>query len=212
VILDNGAAEDVTFGAKHLLTIADMIQADEIVVPDTLFDAEETISQALAFSRFAVPEHPVSKKPIKYMAVLQGTKWEEFTKCLRAYAEMTPLGYISSVGIPRLMAREDPEARIRMFNYIAEMDYHLQPGLEFHCLGSTDDLDEVRFLAEVPWARGIDTSVPISMGLQGIDIQDSVRVPRSDDFFELVSETEEVNKNIQTYLEWAKYEYNRPND
>lgn len=211
VILDNGAAEDVTFGPKHLITIADMIQADEVVVPDTLFEAEETLSQALAFSRFAVPEYESTGKNVRYMAVLQGRNWNDFVKCLKAYCEMAPLGYITTVGIPRLMPMvcEDPVARPRILQLALEQYSHL--GMEFHCLGSSEDLREVQELSKWPNARGIDTSVPISMALEGLRIDEHERIPRMESFFdESQYDWDLLQHNIETYLAWANYEYERP--
>lgn len=214
VILDNGAAEEVTFGARHLLTIADMIQADEVVVPDTLFEAEDTIGQALAFGRQAIPEYDSTGKSVRYMAVLQGRSWTEFTKCLRAYAEMAPLSYITTIGVPRLMSMvcEDITARARLLQLALDEGYHSK--LEFHCLGSTRDLQEVIELSHWPNARGIDTSVPISMALQGLMIDESDYVPRMEGFFEesKIPDEELMHYNIQTYLRWADYVYERPSD
>lgn len=206
IILDNGAAEDVAFGPKHLLTIADMIQANEVVVPDTLFEAEETIAQAMAFSRFARPEHESTGKEIRYVGVLQGRDLQDFMKCLLAYLELPALSYISTIALPRLMNHENRYARIAMVEYIRDQKIHLSK--DIHCLGSTPNfLDEVKQLTMYP-VRGIDTSIPISLGLQGKDIRKVKHAVRLVDFFEVSRTNPMVDKNIDTYLRWADYDPN----
>lgn len=211
VILDNGAAEDVTFGPKHLLTLADLVEADEIVVPDTLFDAEETIAKAMAFSRYAIPELEQSGKPVKYMGVLQGTNLQEVMKCLVAFTEMPALSYITTIGIPRLLVRNeetDKYIRVSIAEYVESQNLHLS--YEFHALGSTPYLQEVKMLSMYKSIRGIDTSVPVSMGLNGLDIRETT-ARRHENYFDLSrGNIQMTERNIETYLAWADYHYERP--
>lgn len=203
IILDNGAAEDVTFGAKHLHTLADLIGAKEIVVPDTLFEFRETLGQALQFGQIADPK-------FRYMAVLQGRTMQEFQKCLEAYMVMPILQYITTIGVPRLMDTAIGEgARVGFMEWVQGQG--LDAVLEYHCLGGTSDLAEVEFLADIPAVRGIDTSAPVYMGLEGRSLTDEY-FSRPADFFDRYKlEHEEVlDQNIRTYLEWAQYEYNPP--
>lgn len=204
VILDNGAAENVTFGAKHLHTLADVIGAKEIVVPDTLFEFRETLGQALAFGQIADPNY-------RYMAVLQGRTMGEFQKCLEAYLTMPALSYITTIGIPRLMNTIEDHLRWIFVKWIKEQNFNNV--VEYHALGSTYDLREVYDLQSEGILRGIDTSAPIHMGLAGIDITQNPFTPkRPDDYFETyrINNEEILDKNIKTYLEWASYEYIPP--
>lgn len=205
IILDNGAAEDVTFGPKHLLTMADVIGANEVVAPDVLFDYNETIAKTMYFSRFADPK-------FRYMGVVQGTKFGEFLACMRAYAELVPLNYITTIGVPRLMATvcDDPDARVKFMRYVQREGF--DASLEFHMLGATDDLEEVKRLTEFGnLVRGIDTSAPIYMGLLGKDIEEEY-VARPEEF-DMMQQTKHMNvltNNIDKYLMWAEYEYHAP--
>lgn len=204
VILDNGAAEEVTFGAQHLHTLADVIGAKEIVVPDTLFEFRQTLGQALQFGQIADPKY-------RYMAVVQGRTYQEFQKCLEAYLTMPALSYITTIGIPRLMNTIDDSMRYSFVQWIKEESF--LDVVEYHALGSTNDLREVYDLWTEGIVRGIDTSAPIHMGLAGIDITQNPFPPkRPSDYFETyrIEHEDIVDKNIKTYLEWASYEYTPP--
>ena len=211
IILDNGAAEDIAFGPKHLLTLASHIKANELVVPDVLFDIESTLAQALSFSRFAQPNRD-DGKPLRYMLVLQGSNMSEFTKCLYSYLEMPGLAYATTIAIPRLIttATDNAFARIRMAEYIR--DHQLDTAMEYHFLGATSWLFEASALAELEMARGIDTSAPVYMGLKDLDIEKDDYISRPADYFDTAEDRPLVKQNIKTYLKWTKYEYKRPSD
>lgn len=202
IILDNGAAEEVTFGARHLMTIAETMKVNEVVVPDELFDTEDTIAKALAFSRYADPR-------FRYMMVAQGSTVSEAIKCIRAAAVLPALSYISTIGIPRLLAHTDPDARLRVAEFI--FNEGLEERFEYHALGATNDLSEVqRLVNRVSFLRGIDTSAPIYMGLMGLSVNDSY-ISRPEDFFSMTKGDQDMTAaNIKRYLKWAKYDYNRP--
>lgn len=202
--MDNGAAEDVVFGANHLMTLADEVGASEMVVPDTLFDYNDTIAKAQYFARHASPQ-------FRYMAVLQGRKYDEFLTCFRAFSEMPIMSYITTIGVPRLMvtATGDPLARVKFMTIV--QDNHLDASLEFHMLGGTSDLQEVKELKQFPSVRGIDTSAPIYMGILGHDIEEPYfSRPSSFDNLSRTDHMDTLTNNIDKYLMWADYKYEPP--
>ncbi len=196
IILDNGAAEGVEFGARHLHTVAEWLGAHEIVVPDDMGDCEGTISKALAFSRYADPQY-------RYMGVIHGQNMSELLKCLSAFVNMPSLNYITTIGVPRLAANTiDKDIRIRLLEFIH--NNYLHATLEFHALGASYWLEEVKELSEFPYLRGIDTSTPIHMGLAGHTLKAKVP-PRPENFFEIKQSNHVLERNIQTYLDWCRY-------
>jgi hypothetical protein len=197
VILDNGAAEGVEFSPKQLHVIADELGAHEIVVPDTLAEAEDTMAKALAFSRYAQDGY-------RYMAVLQGRDTQEILKCLRFYTESPQLQYITSIGIPRLLNNFHRQTRVMMAEFIQER--HMDFAVEFHALGASPWIKEVLLLSEFPCMRGIDTSLPVYMGLAGVSLKEDYMI-RPEGFFDIHDgDLAQVKENIRVYLEWANYD------
>lgn len=188
------------------MTIADMIDVNEVVVPDVLFEHNDTIAEAMRFSRYAKPETE-GGKALRYMAVLQGRTYAEFLNCFRHYYENPNLVYITTIGVPRLMAEVtgDRFARVRFLEWIESSG--LDRALEFHCLGATSFLREVVMLSQTI-ARGIDTSAPVAMGLLSKSIQADSYSARSEveDYFNISHTNTNVDDNIRKYLDWAGYE------
>lgn len=198
IILDNGAAEGIEFGNKHLYTVADGMKVHEIVVPDTLGDANDTIAKGLAFSRH-------TRDGYRYMMVAQGTNALECIQSIDMILRDTKFMYVTAIGIPRLINQEDRHARFKVSKYIAERGHHV--AMEFHYLGANKHLDEVGYLEEAGVARGIDTSAPIYMGQRGYVLANfDPYIPRPSGFFKSSRSNYVVEDNIETYLEWAKYD------
>ncbi len=200
IILDNGAAEGNEFGSKHLFTIAEHLGAHEIVVPDALGDTEETLARALAFSRYANPDY-------RYMGVLQGQTLDEVLKCMRAYLEMGPLNYITTIGIPRLLTYWNKRVRITLAEWIMKEKYYAT--LEFHALGASAWMKEAEILSDYSCIRGIDTSLPVYMGLEGLSIHTDEYIPRPPNFFSLSEATKQAEMNSDIYLQWSQHDNNR---
>ncbi len=197
IILDNGAAEDLEFGHKHLHTIAESVGAAEIVVPDALGHANDTIAKGLAFSRY-------TRTGYRYMMVAQGTTVNECVNTIDFIVNQC--GYVTAIGIPRLLNHEDRHARFKVAKFIEARGYDL--ALEFHYLGADKHLDEVGYLAETGVGRGIDTSAPIYMAMEGLVLEDfDAYVSRPKDFFKRSRDSSTIKRNIDTYLDWANYDY-----
>ncbi len=198
IILDNGAAEGLEFGHKHLYTVAEGIGAHEIVVPDTMGDANDTIAKGLAFGRY-------TRDGYRYMMVAQGKNSFECMQSIDMIVTDSKFAYVTAIGIPRLINAQDRHARFKVSRFIAQKGYHV--AMEYHYLGATRDLDEVGYLAEAGVGRGIDTSAPIYMGLKGFVLANyDPYIPRPSNYFRLSRSTSTVKDNIDTYLDWADYD------
>jgi len=201
VILDNGAAEGLEYGAKHLLTLASDLAISEIVIPDTIGDANETLAQAQYFARYA---HPA----FKYMFVLQGSTEEEVMFCLKALDNGNMFTYITTIGIPRHFYSIDEGFRVTLTELLIRENFNHK--FDIHFLGANAWSKEVKELSyttkEHEGFRGIDTSLPIYMGLEELDILIDSYIKRPSDFFTRSDDNPAViNDNIDTYLNWARY-------
>ena len=198
IILDNGAAEGLEFGHKHLYYVAEQMGVHEIVAPDVLGDANETIARGLAFTRY-------TRTGYRYMMVAQGQNAAECMNTVDFIMTDSKFAYVTTIGIPRLINKDDRHARFKVAKFIEAKGY--DAAMEFHFLGATRDLDEVGYLQETGIPRGIDTSAPIYMGLKGRDIrQNDLYIPRPNNFFDISTDTPTVEQNIETYLTWAGYD------
>ena len=140
IILDNGAAEGLEYGAKHLLTLADQVGATEVVIPDTIKDANDTLAKAQYFARYAKPEH-------QYMFVLQGSTTEEVRFCLAALDNGNMFSYVTTIGIPRHFSDISETFRYELLLYMIEE--HFQDKFYIHFLGASPWKREVVALADV---------------------------------------------------------------
>jgi hypothetical protein len=204
--LDNGAAEGLEYGPRHLHTLARAVEADEIVVPDTLGDYLATISKAKALVPFAEPD-------FKYMAVVQGSTLDEVIRCLYFFGSAPDMMYITCIGIPRHLISINERMRVNLAEFLIRESYHHR--FQIHFLGANRWVREVAALEAVVhdylapnWDsagfRSIDTSTPIYMGLQGKSIETDAWIPRPEHFFETnYDRYETVMQNINTYLTWA---------
>lgn len=195
IILDNGAAESFEFGHKHLHTMADSMGVREIVVPDTLYDPEDTLDKARAFSRHA-------SKDYQYMVVAQGRTAEDCIRSIQVIARTPRLEYVTTLGIPRLLNESDRFARQRVSEFLAATDFQYM--YQYHYLGAGQWFDEVGYLDAVGVGRGIDTSAPIYMGQNGYTLQKGNRYKkRPSTFFTSTIDKPQIKQNIDTYLDWA---------
>lgn len=199
VILDNGAAEGAEFGPRHLFTVAEMLGAHEIVVPDVLAEKEESLANALAWNRHARN----APGEFKYMAVAQGRNVMEVIQSIHFILETTALMYITCIGIPRLICDlASRTARVGICEYIQTRG--LDSVMMYHMLGGSRWKEEILELKHFTFIRGIDTSMPVVMGLEGRDLLTDEYTSRKEDFFDVTTDDPMVKKNIDTYLQWSR--------
>lgn len=205
-ILDNGEAESFNKEIKEqvrgeeLIEAAEMIGADEVVIPDTMRSTEMTLRQARAWRDLADTYHH-----FKFGAVAQGTTAADIWKCIREFQAMD---YVKVLYLPRILCAIDRRARAM----IAEEVHELWPGrFEIHCLGSYGQyLTEPIALSRGP-ARSIDTSAPVVLGiaLKNISDQNEQYKKRQENYFELRPGRQQrafVHSNAVKYCAWADAE------
>jgi hypothetical protein len=186
--------------------VAKELRVQEIVVPDTLGDANDTIAKGLSFSRY-------TRSGYRYMMVAQGKNVMECIQTLDMIATDSKFMYVTTVGIPRLINKEDRFARYKVATYIERIG--LNRALEVHFLGASKNVEEVGYLAEIGVGRGIDTSAPIYIGMKDyplsqFEVFKANFGSRPRNFFRSSVDTPMIGANIETYLGWANYDRDAP--
>lgn len=166
VILDNGAADGGLVSNQKLFEVAELLNADEIVVPDVLRSKAGTLAKVRKFLAHAPTSY-------NYMAVVQGTTTRLLHSCVAALAEVPS---VRALGIPRhLLERHGHAVRINLANWIAEKF----PGrFVLHFLGTNPLwIQEVKH-AEVdcPHVRSVDTSMPYNYTIAGYELTPNLRI------------------------------------
>lgn len=105
-ILDNSLIElGGAVSLEKVLEAAEMIAADEIILPDVFQDASATI-KSVKESLDYLKEKGITK--YKLMAVAQGSTVEDWSACFSVLCEMPE---IDVIGIPKVLAKTHPEGR-----------------------------------------------------------------------------------------------------
>ena len=168
-ILDNGAFEDELHSIKDVLKAAEIINANEIILPDVLFDKEKTlkaVDQALIY----LNKNKLLDKD-KLMAVPQGSTEDEWWECyekLEIIPEVNVIG-LSKLSCPKCFNNTVAKSRIHITSMVSPM-----PDKEYHLLGgSFEVLEEVK--SHPNWIRSIDTSAPFEFGKRRIYLDRAVK-------------------------------------
>lgn len=159
-ILDNGCYElNSSIGWYELFQLASKIEAQEVILPDVMFDMNATFTQTV---------HTIEQLHIKYgphipfnlMAVPQGVTLEEYSICATAFAQLPE---ITTLGIPKKFMQRAPEMQLKhpcamaleraLFARDLKTDY---PHLNVHLLGLSYGLIELQACKD--YVRTCDTN------------------------------------------------------
>jgi len=150
-ILDNGAAEGAQETTEILLKLAKDLKIDEIIAPDVLYNADQTI---LATNKF------LAKCPSRFriMAVPQGLKLTEWLKCYSAFDSNDAIDVIglSKFSVPKCFKEITLEDDIFTNRYEAMRRVYTKDK-PVHLLGLRNPL-ELKYIQN---ARSCDTCLPI---------------------------------------------------
>ena len=154
VMLDNSLIElEFALRAADLAKAAEVVQADEIILPDVPADLEETIR----LSHIAFAELPES---VTKVGVIQGYDEQEIRLCVTAYADLG----ITVMALPRsLVTRSTLRSRVKVLDLLVDhFGYDDMPAI--HLLGfSREFADDVEAAQRV---RGIDSAIPIRLAAE----------------------------------------------
>lgn len=205
IVMDNGACEGDRVTNEELLDAASVFGADEIVLPDVMNDAAETLNLVDDF----INEY-VHTKTRKLMAVAQGLNLKQFQICINDFVDLEA---ISVIGLPRHMlgTLEDPVARLAVANWV---NREFPGRFEIHFLGANVTFpQEIREVANiVPFVRSLDTSLPYTYTMLGVNFTDkeiphpaNIKRPSTyftEDWSKQINH-DRLNDNINTYLRWS---------
>lgn len=176
VILDNSVIElKAPESIESIIKSAELVAADEIVLPDQSFDMERT----LQLTRHAIAELKARGLPYKRMAAPHGTTALRWISCARTLIEE---GDIDTLGLSYLYT-EMFKGRINMVKVI--YPYAVQTGVNIHLLGCMIDPIEVYEISQhYPNVRGVDSAISCVYAQNGIRMGAGMppRPPRNLDF------------------------------
>jgi hypothetical protein len=186
IILDNGAfeceAQGVGVGIDACLDAAEIIQPNEVIAEDVLFDGERTIESTKRFIDRMDQRGMLGK--YKVMAVVQGRTMDEWFVCfneLMRIKEVDTIG-LSKLSVPVSFLGEKESsgcvARSRLectktINRIlgpsicfANLDPSSPMGKRFHLLGGDNWLPwEIKQQTQYSWIRSNDSSAAVWYGM-----------------------------------------------
>jgi hypothetical protein len=117
------------------------------------------------------------------------------------------IGLIDSIGIPKSLGHG-------RLNVLRLIEGDRPPGWQYHLLGTWGDPLEIRHVAsDHPWVRGVDSKIPVRLGLNGIALHPTrgMMIPPEARYAlpELDLNAEEdlfpyiVDHNIEVMLRWC---------
>lgn len=162
IMLDNGAAETERVGLDWLLAKAADLDADEIVMPDVIGNAQASIG-LYAQQHSWVPGH-------KKVVIPHGQSIEEIVDCLKAYITINP--DFATIGVPKYS--EKFGGRKALTTYIKQM---LTSRYNIHWFGiytnPMKEISEARSLG----VRSIDSGAAVAYAQHGVSIESNTHVP-----------------------------------
>lgn len=192
VLMDNGAAENAQVpSVDDLYHKAMEIGASEIVLPDTLFDHEETLSKA----------HKAIERLLqlgwtgKLMAVPHAADRDAWVGIANTFLQWSP---ITTIGISKFLCRQyGPYARawaLSMISHIVNVNKAANKHKQIHLLGCWGDPMEIAWLDNAFQhlnIRGTDSAIAYVFAQKGLKME--VGVPRPADEVQFTDLTLELN-------------------
>jgi hypothetical protein len=165
VLLDNGAAEQSQISVKDLIAAAELVQASEVVLPDTIGNRSDTLHKGLDAA------DALYGNGWQLMAVPQGSTEREWADCA---AIMAGWDFVDTLGISKFYPGQP---RGRALYDLMHATNPLYNGKEIHLLGATLDIQDVSSLHERYRVRGIDSAFPYYYAKKGIALPSTVAKP-----------------------------------
>lgn len=164
IILDNGAPEEGCVGDDSLIEIANDVLADEVVMPDVLRNADDTIARSSSSKILnAIP-------PVNRMIVPQGTTWGEWIHCLeQLLTRCTP----STIGLAKWIEDGLPGGRLAALEHLYLKRYDRR--YRIHLLGLARPLKNELGELSIPQVRSMDTALPYALAQQGLPMHAAIR-------------------------------------
>lgn len=205
VMLDNSLIElgkSVTM--EDVLRAAEAIQANEIVLPDVYKSHEGTVKAV----EDALYKYPKELKKYKLMAVCHGSDPSDWLSC---HNHLVSIPEINTIGIPKVastFSQFNNMGRVRLCSTMEQNGLRSKKK-EYHLLGVWNNpWPEIQQLSTLKWIRGVDTVLPVLMGIKGIAFDQhglAIDRPVSAVDFEscLNPHPDIIERNIFKMLKWG---------
>jgi hypothetical protein len=196
--LDNGAFENGgdPLSPSRLLGLASLLQVDEVVIPDKMYDAETTTSLFKDWMDVYGPMHSY-----RWAVVVQGTTPAEAWGHLKWLLNQT---MYQTICLPKLLVGLDPDIRPEMVEAIVRE----RPELDIHFLGIHPKAP-MDFRPVIEDVRSCDTSLAGVAALNGINLEwtlDLVKLSKRSEYYwtePLTVEAYDLLKtNLDTMEDW----------
>ena len=159
VLVDNGACEGEKMSYDDLMRVYDIIRPTEIILPDVLFDKEETLERTYFFL------DNYNLRRYKKMVVPQGQDLDQWKECCD---EMLVIDEVNTIGIPKWLGGAYIGSRPAICEKLTNTDK------EIHLLGCSEGpkvlLDCKR---KNPNVRGCDSAFAYLCAKAGVKVIDS---------------------------------------
>jgi hypothetical protein len=202
IIMDNSLIElGQPLPIKDVLRAGQIVGAKVIVLPDVLGDRRRTLDLvADAIDELdAVRRTNDYARSVKVLGVAQGEKHNDIIACAR---EMVQVLGVDILSVPRHVTSK-VGSRIETTRAIAKL------GKPIHLLGFSENLfDDFWTLTTIPRVMGIDSALPIWLGLQGLLLPVEPPVVanygrRPSHYEQETTITDQVVANIRRVERWA---------
>lgn len=172
VLMDNGAAEGSQLSFNNLIETYKEIGPAEIVIPDTLNDANKTLAKMFNWLK-------LTDVPCKQMAVPQGKDFEEWKAC--AYIMMQECR-VNTIGISKFLniATNDETIRYAAVCYLDGIADKLgRDDIEYHLLGCDEGPGIVGRIQSISRrVRGCDSAFAYIATKAEVDIDVNTKRPK----------------------------------
>ncbi len=219
LVLDNGAHE---LGAARdhvaLLRDAATLNAQELVLPDVLFDRRGTIERTRRMLKWLNTKEGIRVYKIagcpKLMFVPQGSDRAEWAACFVTLLEVIERYWQPEMGVPVLGISKDYDEMRGGLPYL--IGHYVEPvrqriTFDTHCLGWPRNLWSLAKTArEYPWIRSTDSARPYVYARDRILLEPGGHVPtypkRGDHYFSSILGSRELdiaNRNCEVFIATA---------
>ena len=195
LIMDNGVMEGNQRPIEEIIRKANLVGADEIILPDSFCNMNETLDKSYKALQYVREDFP----HLKVMVVPQGKNLEEWLEC----TEIMLSWDIDTLGIPKVLVKL--AGRDGRLEALLELGHKVR-GLDIHLLGCWQSPIEVLLIEKASKTRriypvrGVDSSIAYIFTKVGLTIDEDDKPHNNPiDFDDEDIDIDLLKKNIQMW-------------
>lgn len=211
VILDNGAAENSLVTEDILIDLVKEIKPTEVITPDVLFDMDQTINNAIAFT-----DRMIAKKLDKDTNIFFCPQGATIPEWLQAYEFGMENDLISTIGLSKIAVpyafsgvKNDTkilESRHKAIDVLYRLGW-IQKPIHFLGMGDPREFDYYNHNSNLSCLnlRSTDSCYSILAGMKGVNFKEGnfERIPTPHDYFDMTPGFKQYN-DIYSNIDWMK--------